>query len=148
MATTTTAGTTLKILSGAPATYDIAGFTALTLITIGEVESLPEFGGSSQIGTFNAIDTIVTAKYKGAFDPGDLSITVARDIADAGQIIAQAGALPTNNVSHSCSLTDSAGIIVYFTALISSYTINPGDVNALYRSTIALNINNLVIAGQ
>ena len=42
MAIQTSAGTTLGIVSGLPATYDAAGFGALTFATVGEMQSLTQ----------------------------------------------------------------------------------------------------------
>jgi hypothetical protein len=44
MAIQTSAGTTLGIVSGTPATYDEAGFADLTFATVGEITEIPAFG--------------------------------------------------------------------------------------------------------
>lgn len=149
MSITKSAGTELAIVAGAPATYDITGFAALTFVDVGEIETMSEFGGVSQIGTFNAISRIVTDKYKGAYDAGELSLGLAKDLSDAGQGVLEAGADPfAAEDVHSVKITDANGDILYFTCLIGSYTTNYGDVNSLVKSTASLAVNNKPIAGQ
>ena len=149
MSITKTASTTLAIVAGAPATYDIAGFAAQVHVNVGEIETMSEFGGVSQIGTFNAISRVITDKYKGAYDAGELSLGLGKDIADAGQVILEAGSDPlAANDVHSVKITDANGDIIYFTCLVGSYTTNFGDINSLVKSTASLAINNQPIAGQ
>lgn len=141
----TNAGTNLAIVSGLPATYDSAGFAALSFVDVGEVENIPEYGGTSQEITFTSLKDLIVKKLKGSFDPGSISVTLGRDVADAGQVVVAAAAAPTNNTEHSIAITFSDGSINYFTALVMSYTINPNDVNSVVRSTMQVSLTNVVI---
>jgi len=86
------AGTILKISAGVPATFDAAGYAALTYTTVGEITDLGEFGRVYNIIKHNPIATRGTAKRKGSFDEGVLNVKVALDTDDAGQILCKAAA--------------------------------------------------------
>ena len=145
MSLTNSAGTKLEIVAGAPATEDIAGFGALTYAEVGEIETMGAIGAVVQIGTFNSITKKVTDKYEGAIDPGDMSLGLARDAADVGQAVFDAA---IGNGVHSVKLTDSNGLIVYFTCLVGSYTTNYGDINSVVKAEVNLALKILPVAGQ
>ena len=145
MAINTAAGTTLSLVAGAPATYDNAGFAALTYVEVAEIESLPEFGGTSQEITFTALSDIITRKAKGAFDAGSVSLGLGRDTSDAGQTLIKGGAVPTVNTVFSFKVLYPDASVQYFTALIMSYTTNTNDVNSVIRSTALISLTNVVV---
>lgn len=68
-------------------------FEALTWVEVGNVGALPESGVSSNIVSYDTIDTDVTQKNKGVSDAGSGSLEVARKDTDAGQIALRAAAL-------------------------------------------------------
>lgn len=137
-------GTTLGIVQGAPATEDAAGFGALTYVNVGEIESFSEFGNSATLTPFTAVDDKFTKQYVGATAGGTLTLTLGQDMADGGQTIL-ADATTTTDASYgddfSAEITFPDGTIIYYVVKIGSYTTNPGDVNAIVRSTVALAIN-------
>lgn len=125
-------GTTIGVSATQPATEDIAGYAALTFTTIGEVTSFGESGGTATVTTFTPVDSGVVNKRKGSRDYGTMSLALASDISDAGQLLLKAGfdgaAVQT---IHSFEVTDNAGNITYFMGLISSFTTVRGDANAI-----------------
>lgn len=145
MTISTAAGTNVALVSGLPATYDAAGFGALVFVDVGEVENVPEFGGTSQEITFTSLKDAVVRKAKGAFDAGSVSLVLGRDVSDAGQALLKSGAVHTNNTEHSFEVTFPDGSIQYFSALVMSYTTNTNDVNSIIRSTALVSITNVVI---
>lgn len=148
MPTQTALGLTLAVSAGEPATYDIAGFAALTFIDVGDVETVPEFGGSSQVIEFINITTGLVQKFKGSFNAGSLSVNLGRDITDVGQIVLKDGAVPTDNTVHSFSFTETGGDIIYVTGIVTSYTVNYSDANSVTKATVVLELDNQAIAGQ
>ena len=148
MPVSTAAGTTIAIVSGAPASYDIAGFAALSLIDVGEVETLGEFGGTSQVVSFIGLTDVIEQKFKGSFNAGSLAVSVGNDLSDAGQVILSAGAAPTNNTVHSVSVTFPDATLVYFTCIITGFGLSVPDANSVIKATASLELNNAVIAGQ
>ena len=148
MAITTSAGAALAIVKAEPATYDISGFGALSFVEVGQIETLGEFGGSSQIIEFTGLTDVVVQKFKGSFNAGSVSVNLGRDITDAGQVVLQAGAIPTVNTVHSFSFTETGGDIIYVTGIITSYTVNYSDANSVTKATVVLELDNQAIAGQ
>lgn len=139
----TAAGATLAISAATPATEDSAGYGALTFTNVGEIETVPEFGGTSQIITFAALDDVRTRKLKGTFDGGDISVSVGQDPNDAGQNIARTAAEATNNQVHSFRVELASGRIKYFQGLVTGMTDLLNDVNSVVRS----NMNVAIIGG-
>lgn len=91
MTSQTAAGSTLAIGAAAPATYDAAGFAALSLIVIGGIEKLGAFGASFAKVEFQPLNG-PKEKYKGSADYGALQPSLALDGADAGQTLLQTSA--------------------------------------------------------
>jgi hypothetical protein len=65
---------------------DLALFDALTWIEIGMVESIGEFGPEKTIGTFTPLGTGIACKFSGTTDNGELSLSIAKTVTDAGLI--------------------------------------------------------------
>ena len=87
MTVQTNAGTTLGISIGQPATYDAAGFGALTFSAVAEVVSIGEHGGTTALVTHSPLDTRRVAKFKGSINNGSMPVALGLDLSDAGQLI-------------------------------------------------------------
>lgn len=98
MTAQTAAGTKLVIGTNPPATFDAAGFAALTLTAVGKVEKLGAFGVTFGKTEFQPLDGS-KEKYKGPPDSGAIQASMALDSADAGQALLQtAGADKTQKL--------------------------------------------------
>jgi hypothetical protein len=95
MTVKTSAGSTIAISAATPATFNAAGYGALTFTTIGEVTDLGEFGRDYALVTHNPIATRGTVKRKGSFNEGTMDMKLGLDTDDAGQILAKAARSPT-----------------------------------------------------
>ena len=85
---TTGIGTVLFVSNTIPATLDAAGFAAVTTwVEVGEITEIPEYGGSSEVVTHTPLKTGVQEKFHGPSNAGSLSIPMAYDPSDAGQVI-------------------------------------------------------------
>lgn len=143
----TTLGTTLGVVLGEPATFDEAGYAALTYQAVGEVGDLGEFGGTREVVTFTPVDTGVVAKRPGSIDYGEMTLQIARDAVDAGQIALQSGLDGTNaGEIHSFDVTDRTGAKLYFTGIISSFTYNAGSANTIFGGSCTINLTTKPIA--
>ncbi len=139
-------GTTIGVVSGAPATYDDAGFGTLTYETVGEVTSIGEYGGSAQINTNIPLATGIVNKRAGSYDYGDASLTITRDTGDAGQTALKDGFDGAEKGTvHSFEVTFSDGSTQYFTGVISSFTTNISDANSWTQVTCGVALTNEVI---
>jgi len=140
MAIQTSAGTTLGVVSGLPATYDAAGFVALTFATVGEITEIPAFGSVYNLITHSPLGERRVVKRKGSVNDGTLTLSFAADAADTGQIAAKAAAATDTEVSVAITYPD--GEIDYFTGLIMSYQVNAGGVDSIKSDSIVLELTN------
>lgn len=134
------AGASIGISAAAPATYNVAGYEALTYSTIGEVTDLGEFGREYNLITHNPIDTRATKKLKGSYNEGQISLTVALDTADAGQNLAKTAS--ASDADYSLVITMQNGAKYYFPAKVMSFKIGVGSVDNVVSATISLEITS------
>ena len=139
----TSAGTTIGISAALPATYTQAAFTALAYTEIGEVSDLGEFGREYNVVKFNPLKDRRTVKRKGSFDDGTVQVQLAKAVTDAGQILLKSAV--NSDASHSVKIVLQDGTIFYFTAQVSSSTVNVGSVDQITSSTFKLEIDNDII---
>lgn len=139
----TSAGTDISICANAPATYDAIGFAALTWTSIGEVTELGEFGRVYNIVKLNLLKDRRTVKRKGSYDDGTVAAQMARVPDDAGQAILVAAV--NSDASYSIKITLQDGTKFYFSAQISSYTTNVGNVDQITSATVNFEIDNNII---
>lgn len=83
-------GTTISISAAVPATYDAAGYGALTFTEIGEITEVPSFGGEASTVEHTPLKTGITEKFHGAINYGSMTVPLGLDISDAGQVIVNA----------------------------------------------------------
>lgn len=139
MTAMTSAGTTLAISAGNPATFNQAGFEALTFTAIGEITSVDgDVGRVYNLVTHNPLATRATVKYKGSYNSGSMTLPVAIDRADAGQVIAQAALLSDANYSFKMTLQD--GSVIYCQGKVMSFPLNAGGVDSITSGTITVEI--------
>lgn len=138
MTVRSSAGTSLKISASAPATFDAAGYTALTFTTVGEVTDLGEFGREFNLITHNPIGSRGTVKLKGSFNEGSINVQLGLDTDDAGQILAKAGALSDND--YSFVITTQNGDKYYFQAKVMSFKVGVGSVDSVTSATMTLEL--------
>jgi hypothetical protein len=83
----TSAGTKVYMTSTTtnPATFDAAGYGALTFTEIKNVESVGAFGDESAEVTFDDLGEKRTKKLKGQRNSGNMALVCGLDDADAGQ---------------------------------------------------------------
>lgn len=86
MAINTSSGATIAVCTTATQANDETSLAALTYVTIGKVESLGEIGPQSQDVTFTPLAGDTVQHLKGATDNGALTLVMAKDPLDAGQL--------------------------------------------------------------
>lgn len=130
MAATTAAfsssGTTLNVTASAPATYDAAGYAALTWTAgdIGEVVNIGDLVESWGVISHNTVNTRKTRKLKGNQDLGTLNLSLAYAPGDEGQAIMRAAYDSDNAYSFRMTLPD--GTKIYFSGIVTSHGISVG----------------------
>jgi hypothetical protein len=138
MAIGTTAGTTLAISAGVPATFDVAGYVALTYTNIGNIEDAGEHGRVYAEITFNPIDTRGTQKFKGSFNEGNKTLTLGYDSDDAGMILLKTAL--TSDADYAFEVTYPNGDIDYFQAKVMSLVKQATTVDTIRMATVELAI--------
>ena len=124
MAVYSSAGSAIAISAALPATYDQAGYEALTFSAIGEITNLGAFGKTYNQLSHNPLAERNTQYRKGGYEYPEMPLEMAWDEEDAGQDIVRA-ALDSDN-SYAFEITHQNGTVIYFTAQVFSYVTNIG----------------------
>jgi len=138
MAIGTVAGTSIGISATIPASFTEAGYEALTFTNIGNIEDGGEHGREYAEVTFNPIDTRGTRKYKGSFNEGAKTLSIAYDSDDAGMVLLKAALASDNDYSFEVAYPN--GDIDWFQAKVMSLTKATGGVDTMRMATVTLSI--------
>jgi hypothetical protein len=134
----TVAGTTIGISASAPATYDAAGYAALTYTNIGNIEDGGSHGRTYAEVTFNPIDSRGTQKFKGSYNEGNKTLSVGLNSDDAGMILLKAALLLDSDSSF--KVTYQNGDVDYFRAKVMSVSKATAGVDSIVMASIELAI--------
>lgn len=138
-------GATFSIVSGAPATYNQAGFEALTFVEVGEVISIGEFGGSAEVITHTPIKTGIIKKFKGSKDYGSQSIQYGK-LTDLGQTALSDGFDGANEFEeHSIEVAYSDNTKRYYTGVVTSYTNQELSTSAVVNGASTIEVTNKIV---
>jgi len=110
-------GTTIGVSASLPATYDGAGYGALTFTSVGEVVDVGEIAKAFNMVSHQGLSRRYPQKLKDTYDIADLSLTIGRVFADAGQVILQAARDSDN--SYAFEITLPNGDVFNFTAKVT-----------------------------
>lgn len=138
MSTRTSAGSTLKISAATPATFDAAGYAALTFTAVGEITNFGELGRVYALVTHNPVGNRGTVKKKGSFNEGTMDLQLGLDTDDAGQILMKAATLSDND--YSFVVTTQNGDKYYFQAQSMQFKVNVGSVDQITSATCKLEL--------
>jgi hypothetical protein len=140
-------GTVVSVDDTAPATYDAAGFGALTWAACGELSELPAFGSEAAVVTHTPLATGIVAKRRGSVNYGSVTLTMAVSPTDAGQAIleAKADAAAGSDAVISVKVELVDGAIQYFTAQVMSYRVNVANADAMTMAEVVLEIDNSIV---
>jgi Lambda phage tail tube protein, TTP len=138
MAVETVAGTTIGISAGVPATFNAAGYAALTYSTIGEITDGGSHGRVYAEVTHMPISTRGTQKFKGSFNEGNKTLQLAISAADAGQVLARAALLSDN--PYAFKVTYQGGAVDYFQARVMSFDKATAGVDSILTATVELSL--------
>jgi len=121
-------GSTLSAFAGAPATEDMSGYTALTLVEVGKILTIGEIGDTSEDVSFDLLKPGRKSHVNGVKDLGEIAVTVEVDNTDTGQTLIRDNA--NNNTTISFGVTDADGEDVYFQGVIANYRDNERTPNS------------------
>jgi hypothetical protein len=139
-------GATWSISAAEPATFDEVGYDALTYTEVGNVQNLGAVGPTFEDVTFTPLKDGVTQHRKGGADYGQLTVTMAEDAADAGQILVDSGvdgAERDTVFSHKIERAD--GSIIYFTGQIYSSPVSIGDASTMITKEVSVMVSSSLV---
>lgn len=139
----TSAGTKLYTTATAPATYNQAGFAALTWTEVGEIVNLGDFGRTYNVVNHIQLGSRKTVKLKGSYNEGNLNLQLARAPGDVGQ--AKLVTALTTDAAYSFKVLLQDGTVMYFSGEVVSYTTNVGASDQIVGATCTIEINNDII---
>lgn len=138
MAFETLAGTVLSVSTGVPATYDAAGYAALSWTAVGEITSIDgSLGRDYNIVDHSPIATSQVIQKKGGYKLGTMDFKVAWDQSDAGQDILRTAADAASSVL-SVRIVKQGGDIRYFTAQVAKMLEEFGTVDSVVNGMVSL----------
>lgn len=149
----TSAGATIRVTASLPATHDQAGFQALSFTEVGEVTNIPPFGRTYGETTHKPVASRKTFKFKGSYDDGNLTLTMALATADAavdaGQGILTTALDSDNDISVEVEYNDNpdgtSNTFRYFRAKVMTNPETVGGADAIVTVDAQLSINGSIV---
>ena len=138
MSVQTAAGTTIGISASTPATFDEAGYEALSFTLIGQIVDGGTHGRTYAEVTHNPISSRGTQKFKGSFNEGNKTLQLGYDSDDAGQILLKT-ALNSDD-DYSFEVTHPNGDIDWFQGKVMSLEKANPSVDSIISATVTIAI--------
>jgi hypothetical protein len=120
------AGTKFSLSAGVPATFNEAGFSALTYTVVEDITDLGAIGPESAVITHAPLSENSVYKFKSTRNNGQLSLKGGRAaIARPGQTLLQAA--EASNAPYAIKIELQNGTVIYAQGLVMSYKTNIGS---------------------
>jgi len=142
---TASLGSYLSFSSVLPSDQEAASYAALTYVESNEETSLGDFGGQSEVLTYNTIRNGITNKRIGSTDSGQMAAEFAFVSDNAGQQLLQAAAKSKQAIAVRETL--SSGDVFYYTAYVSSAVVSVGDSSAITMFKANFEITSEIVEG-
>lgn len=140
MAWQTAAGAVLRIGTGVPATFDAAGYAAITYTEVGEITNIGSFGKEYALVSHQPLSSRGVKKGKGSFNNGTLNPALAYDSSDEGQIALKAALDSDSAFPFQVELQDGSSF--YMMAIVMSLKPNVGGVDEVVTSSPTLEVTS------
>jgi hypothetical protein len=138
------AGATIAISAGVPATIDSTGFGALSYTAIPDVTDLGMVGPEASIILHSPLAENVTYKVKGPTNNGAMDMKGAKPTSvNAGHTLLQAAVVSPN--SYAIKITMVNGALIYFQTKVTSYKTNIGNNGQLVGFESKLEVDGSVV---
>ena len=144
MSASTAASTAILISAGFPMAQTVFGYSALTYVEIGGVESIGTIGASTGKVEFQPLKG-PKQKHKGSTDYGSLQPTIALDSDDAGQALLRTAAHPYNSALYAVQVVYPDGGKRFFQARVFGYPETIGNADAMLTAAPTIEINTPVV---
>jgi hypothetical protein len=139
----TSAGSTFAISVAAPATFDAAGYVALTFTNVAEITDIGEFGKVYNVVKHLPLATRREQKFKGSYQTGSVVLKMARLSSDAGQLMLKTALDSDSNVSVCITLQD--GEKLYFAGTVIDFKNGVGGADKITERSVTIEVNTDVI---
>jgi hypothetical protein len=140
----TSAGTVLSVSATAPATYDVAGFGAVTgFQPVAEITDLGSFGKKYNLVTFIPLGDRKTVKRKGSYNNGTLSLKMGSNVTDPGQVLLKNAAGSDN--SYTFKVVTQSGSTYYFTGQVMGFQLEVGSVDQITGASVDVELDNDIV---
>ena len=137
------AGTRLYRGSAAPATFDKAGYEAVTWTEIGEVTNIGgDLGAVYSVQSYSTLAQRGLVKRLGQYDNGESPVTYMYQRDDTGQAAIVAAVGSNTPSAFKIAASDSDSTHFYFMALIPGSPVTIGTVDDFIASTVTLAITS------
>lgn len=144
MPVNTAAGAVFSIGTKAQAN-DATTYAADTYVSVGEVESIGEFGDEVSAATFTALANRRVRKFKGTYDAGDIQLTVGFDSGDAGQTALNTALKDEGSTDYNFKIEFEDGDVFYFSGKVMSRRISAGSADEIVKANISIAIGTEVL---
>lgn len=151
MSVNTSAQCKLYLGTTAAATTVVA-FEADTYTEVGEIEEIGEFGDAVNAVNFTSLADGRVRKFKGSYDAGELSMTVAFDVDDTGQAALKTALDDTSSDDYSVKITlndqpsgGSNPTTFFFKGKVMSRRISVSSADNVVRASVTIAINSAVL---
>lgn len=135
-------GTTLHIATGVPATFDKAGYEALTWVKVGGIQSIGQIGETNATIEVPDLETGRTQIKKGAGTGTTIDITIREIAADAGQVALKAACATDERAEFSFKASEpDGGPVEYWSGVAMSFTRTERSTTS-YAGFTAQTVNN------
>lgn len=138
------AGTTIGISSGTPATWDKTGFDALVFTPIGKIKNAGEFGKKFQLITSQYLSQRGEEKSKGTFNAGTLNLQVNLFKGNPGQDLCEEAL--ESDADYTFEIVLQNGRTFWLRGQVTSFPIVLGGPNDFASSTITVELNPIFLA--
>ncbi|WP_267386537.1 hypothetical protein [Sphingomonas sp. GC_Shp_3] len=142
--TQTAAGSALALSVAPPATQDAAGFAALTMTEVFNVEKIGTIGATYAKVEFQPLKG-PKQKLKGSADYGSLAPSIAHVETDAGQTLLRTASDDETNKLYSFMVTYQDGSKRYFQGRVFGYPENTDGADAILMANPTIEISTKVV---
>lgn len=146
MGSTTAAGSALAISAATPATFDVAGYAALTYTEIGQIEKIGSLGATFEKVEFKPLKGPVQ-KHKGSVNYGALQPSLAHDEADAGQTLLRTAAANATSTLYSFKVTLADGARRFFQGRVFGYPETIDGADSILMAMPSVEIDTAIVKG-
>lgn len=139
----TSAGATISIGSGTPATFNKVGYDALTFTEIGEVSNISgDLGKVFSLATFQLLKERGLVKRKGGYNNGAVTVEYGYHRSDTGQAALVTAANADATYAFKIILEDADTTEIFFMAMAMGAPINIGGADDFLTSAVVLEVDS------